>query len=49
VSARLKHHHVDNLFVVDASVFPSSLGVNPQETVFGLAHWAAGHIGRNLR
>ncbi|BDG10323.1 GMC family oxidoreductase [Anaeromyxobacter paludicola] len=49
VSARLKHHHVDNLFVADASIFPSSLGVNPQETVFGIAHWAAGHIGRNLR
>jgi len=31
----------DNLFVCDASVFPTSLGVNPQVTVMSLAHYAA--------
>jgi choline dehydrogenase-like flavoprotein len=30
----------DNLFVCDASVFPSSIGVNPQLTVMALAHYA---------
>ncbi len=49
VSSKLRHHQVDNLFVADGSVFPTSLGVNPQETIFALAHWAAGHIGHNLR
>ncbi len=29
-----------NLFVCDASVFPTSLGVNPQLTVMALAHYA---------
>ncbi len=40
----------DNLFVCDASVFPSSLGVNPQLTVMALAHYAAPFVassGRN--
>jgi len=31
----------DNLYVCDASVFPTSLGVNPQVTVMSLAHYAA--------
>lgn len=41
VDPSLRHHHVPNLFVVDGSVFPTSLGVNPSETIYGLAHWAA--------
>jgi len=41
VDATLRHHHVPNLFVVDGSVFPTSLGVNPSESIYGLAHWAA--------
>ncbi|MDO6433665.1 GMC family oxidoreductase N-terminal domain-containing protein [Flavitalea sp. BT771] len=38
----------DNLFVCDASVFPTSLGVNPQVTVMALAHYAAPMIARNV-
>jgi len=41
VGPSLRHHHVDNLFVVDGSVFPSSLGVNPSLSIYGLAHWAS--------
>ncbi|HVU57165.1 MAG TPA: GMC family oxidoreductase N-terminal domain-containing protein [Puia sp.] len=37
----------ENLFVCDASVFPTSLGVNPQVTVMTLAHYAAPMIARN--
>jgi choline dehydrogenase-like flavoprotein len=39
----------DNLFVCDASVFPTSLGVNPQLTVMALATRLAEHIGENWR
>jgi choline dehydrogenase-like flavoprotein len=37
----------DNLFICDASVFPTSLGVNPQITVMSLAHYAAPLIANN--
>ncbi len=37
-------HGYKNLFVCDASVFPSSLTVNPQLTVMSLAHYAGGQI-----
>lgn len=40
-SSDLRHHAVDNLHVVDGSVFPTSLGVNPQESIYGLAHLMA--------
>jgi choline dehydrogenase-like flavoprotein len=33
-----------NLYVADASVFPTSLGVNPQWTVMAVADVAAGYI-----
>ena len=35
-----QHHHIPNLFVVDGSVFPTSLGVNPSQTIYGMAHRA---------
>jgi choline dehydrogenase-like flavoprotein len=44
VDSRLRMHGMENVFVVDASVFPTSLGVNPQETIFALARWAADHV-----
>ncbi|OGH04500.1 MAG: hypothetical protein A2600_04330 [Candidatus Lambdaproteobacteria bacterium RIFOXYD1_FULL_56_27] len=32
-----KHHQLDNLYVFDGSILPTSLGVNPQLTLFGLS------------
>jgi GMC oxidoreductase len=40
-------HEIDNLFVCDGSIFPSSLGVNPQVTIMALSHRTAEHIRRN--
>ena len=40
VNERYQHHRLKNLFVVDGSVFPTSLGVNPSLTIYGLAHRA---------
>jgi len=37
-------HHTRDLYVVDASVFPTSLGVNPHWTVMAMADVAAGHV-----
>lgn len=36
-----RHHQMKNLFVADGSLFPTSLGVNPQVTIFALAHLIA--------
>ena len=44
VDSHLKVHWLDNVFVTDGSVFPTSLGVNPMETILGMAHWASDHI-----
>jgi choline dehydrogenase-like flavoprotein len=44
VDSEFKVHGFDNLHVCDASVFPTSLTVNPQLTVMSLAHYAAARI-----
>lgn len=43
---RLQAH--ENAFVVDGSVLPTSLGVNPQITIFALARWASDHVASAL-
>lgn len=37
VRADGRHHHLQNLYVIDGSVFPTSLGVNPCESIYALA------------
>jgi hypothetical protein len=44
VDPRLRHHAIENLFVIDGSVFPTSLGVNPMESIYALASWASDHV-----
>jgi choline dehydrogenase-like flavoprotein len=41
-------HGVPGLYVADASVFPTSSGVNPMLTIMGIAHRAAGVIASRL-
>ena len=38
----------DGLYVVDGSVMPTSLGVNPSQTIYSLAHRAAGILSADL-
>ena len=49
VDAHGEAHAVRNLFVCDASVFPTSLGVPAQLTVMTLASRMAHHIGENAK
>jgi len=37
VDARGRHHQLENLWIVDGSVFPTSLGVNPQLSIYAHA------------
>ncbi|MCC7112500.1 MAG: GMC family oxidoreductase [Deltaproteobacteria bacterium] len=39
-----KHHHLQNLWVADASLFPGSIGVPPQVSVYAMGL----HVGRAL-
>ncbi|GAC1661280.1 MAG: hypothetical protein NVS9B7_29210 [Flavisolibacter sp.] len=48
VDQNFKAFGYDNLYVCDASVFPTSLGVNPQITVMSMAHYAAPVIAANV-
>jgi choline dehydrogenase-like flavoprotein len=48
VDEQLRHHHVRNLFVVDGSVLPTALGVNPSETIYALAHRARDFVAAAL-
>jgi choline dehydrogenase-like flavoprotein len=42
-------HDTAGLMVADASLFPTPIGVNPMETIMGLATRAAGHVIDNVR
>jgi len=44
VDAEHRLRGVGNLFVVDGSVLPTALGVNPSQTIYGLAHRARAFV-----
>jgi choline dehydrogenase-like flavoprotein len=48
VDASFRVHGFENLFVCDASVFPSAITVNPQLTVMALADYAAPGIAQSV-
>jgi len=44
VNSYCRSHDIENLYICDASVFPTPLGVNPQLTVMTIASLAAKKI-----
>lgn len=48
VDKQFRYWGLDNLFVVDGSVLPTALGVNPQLTIYGLSRLAANHLFSTL-
>jgi choline dehydrogenase-like flavoprotein len=42
------HHHVENLSVFDGSVFPTSIGANPQLSIYGLTARNATKLAQRL-
>ena len=43
-----QHWQVDNLSVHDGSLFPTSIGANPQLSIYGLVNWLATQLARRL-
>lgn len=37
VNSQGKHHHLANLWIIDGSVFPTSVGANPSMTIYAMA------------
>jgi len=48
VDSQFRLRGMDNVFVVDGSVFPTSLGVNPSQTIYGLAHYGAEFVAKSV-
>jgi choline dehydrogenase-like flavoprotein len=46
VGPDFRHHTVDRLYVADASVFPTNLGVNPQISIMAMAQCCAHGIAK---
>ena len=44
-----EHHQISNLTINDGSIFPTSLGVNPQLTIYSLAMRNATYLAERLR
>ncbi len=43
-----RHHHVDNLSVHDRSVFPTSIGANPQLSIYGIVARMSAGLERSM-
>jgi choline dehydrogenase-like flavoprotein len=48
VDSRGRHHEIENLWIADGSVFPTSLGVNPQISIYAHARLFATEIAKAL-
>ena len=46
VDSRGRHHQLENLWIADGSIFPTSLGVNPQLSIYAHAHLFATEIAK---
>jgi choline dehydrogenase-like flavoprotein len=49
VNVNGRHHQLENLSVMDGSVFPTSIGANPQLSVYGLAWRNAARLAGDMR
>jgi choline dehydrogenase-like flavoprotein len=49
VDSECKYHYLDNLYVFDGSVFPTSIGANPQLSIYGMACKQATTLAKKLK
>jgi len=43
-----RHHHLENLYVFDGSLFPTSVGANPQLSIYGITAKLATELAARL-
>jgi choline dehydrogenase-like flavoprotein len=43
-----RHHLLDNLYVFDGSLFPTSIGANPQLSIYGIVAKLASELALRL-
>ena len=43
------HHQIEGLSVFDGSIFPSSIGANPQQSIYGFTLRNAGRLAKQLK
>jgi choline dehydrogenase-like flavoprotein len=48
VDARGRYHHLDNVYVLDGSLFPTSIGANPQLSIYAVAAKLASALAETL-
>jgi choline dehydrogenase-like flavoprotein len=48
VDASGRHHHLGNLYVIDGSLFPTSIGANPQLSIYAVAGKLSAQLAQSL-
>ena len=48
VNSQCRFHHLDNLSIIDGSVFPTSVGANPQLSIYALSAMQASQLVTEL-
>ncbi len=48
VDSNGKYHYLDNLYVFDGSIFPTSIGANPQLSVYGFSCRLANQLAKKI-
>lgn len=48
VNSAGKYHHLEGLHVLDGSIFPTSIGANPQLSIYGIVAKLATQLGQQL-
>lgn len=49
VDSNGKFHHLEGLHILDGSIFPTSIGANPQLSIYGMVSRAATRLGEQLK
>ena len=44
-----RFRHADNLSIIDGSAFPTSIGANPQLSIYGLALKQSSNLAKQLK